>query len=49
METVARGIRIPKEILEKIKNKAEKKGLTFNQVVNLAIQEMFRPHKKTTN
>jgi len=45
-KTVAIGIRLPVELVEKLRKRAHDTGMTFNQLVNKALAEPFRSHHK---
>lgn len=42
----ARGIRIKNEILDKVQQRAKRRGLTFNGWINWAVSLGLRSHKK---
>ena len=45
-KTVARGIRIPVELIPLLELKAEKRRVSFNQLIVKASRDILRPHKK---
>lgn len=46
MNTRAKGIRLPEEIIELIQKRAAHKGWSFNKWINWAVRNGLRSHKK---
>jgi predicted DNA binding CopG/RHH family protein len=46
VESKARGIRLKSESIERIKERAQRRGWTFNRWINWAIAEGLRSHKR---
>lgn len=45
-DSTAIGVRIDNEVISEIRQKASRRGLTFNRWINLAIKEGLRKHTK---
>ena len=46
MNTQARGIRVPTDVIEPIKKRAARRKMSFNQWINWAIKQGLRSHTK---
>lgn len=45
-DTRAIGIRLPLDVIERIQERAAKRGISFNQWINWAINNGLRPHRR---